>query len=61
MRRRAPLLPGRSRSRARRRPGGRAAPGAGGPVVRGSPDAAGRYYVLQFVDAWTSNFACVGR
>lgn len=27
----------------------------------GLPDAAGRYYVLQFVDAWTSNFACVGR
>jgi hypothetical protein len=25
------------------------------------PDTAGRYYVLQFVDAWTNNFASVGR
>jgi hypothetical protein len=25
------------------------------------PDTAGRYYVLQFVDAWTNNFAYVGR
>jgi len=25
------------------------------------PDSAGRYYVLQFVDAWTNNFAYVGR
>ena len=25
------------------------------------PRQAGRYYVLQFVDAWTSNFAYVGR
>jgi hypothetical protein len=25
------------------------------------PEAAGRYYVLQFVDAWTNNFAYVGR
>jgi hypothetical protein len=24
------------------------------------PDSAGRYYVLQFVDAWTNNFAYVG-
>lgn len=24
------------------------------------PDTAGRYYVLQFVDAWTDNFAYVG-
>ena len=24
------------------------------------PDAAGRYYVMQFVDAWTDNFAYVG-
>ena len=24
------------------------------------PDTAGRYYVLQFVDAWTNNFAYVG-
>ena len=25
------------------------------------PEAAGRYYVLQFVDTWTNNFAYVGR
>ena len=25
------------------------------------PDTAGRYYVLQFVDAWTNNFAYVGQ
>ena len=31
------------------------------PVLLRVPDAAGRYYVLQFVDAWTSNFAYVGR
>ena len=24
------------------------------------PDAGGRYYVLQFIDAWTNNFAYVG-
>jgi hypothetical protein len=24
------------------------------------PDSGGRYYVLQFVDAWTNNFAYVG-
>jgi hypothetical protein len=34
---------------------------SGGPVLLRVPDAAGRYYVLQFVDAWTSNFAYVGR
>jgi hypothetical protein len=33
----------------------------GGPVLLRVPDAAGRYYVLQFVDAWTNNFAYVGR
>lgn len=32
-----------------------------GPVALEVPDAAGRYYVLQFVDAWTNNFAYVGR
>jgi hypothetical protein len=32
-----------------------------GPVRLGVPDTAGRYYVLQFVDAWTNNFAYVGR
>jgi hypothetical protein len=31
-----------------------------GPVRLDVPDAAGRYYVLQFVDAWTNNFAYVG-
>jgi hypothetical protein len=34
---------------------------SGGPVLLRVPDAAGRYYVLQFVDAWTNNFAYVGR
>ena len=33
---------------------------SGGPVRLAVPDAAGRYYVLQFVDAWTNNFAYVG-
>ncbi len=31
-----------------------------GPVMLHVPDTAGRYYVLQFVDAWTNNFAYVG-
>ena len=34
---------------------------SGGPVLLCVPDTAGRYYVLQFVDAWTNNFAYVGR
>jgi len=34
---------------------------SGGPVLLRVPDSAGRYYVLQFVDAWTNNFAYVGR
>ena len=34
---------------------------SGGPVLLHVPDTAGRYYVLQFVDAWTNNFAYVGR
>jgi hypothetical protein len=34
---------------------------SGGPVRLDVPDADGRYYVLQFVDAWTNNFAYVGR
>jgi hypothetical protein len=33
---------------------------SGGPVRLHVPDSAGRYYVLQFVDAWTNNFAYVG-
>lgn len=32
----------------------------GGPLRLDVPDTAGRYYVLQFVDAWTNNFAYVG-
>ncbi len=32
-----------------------------GPVRMAVPDAQGRYYVLQFVDAWTNNFAYVGQ
>jgi hypothetical protein len=31
-----------------------------GPLALHVPDTAGRYYVLQFVDAWTNNFAYVG-
>lgn len=31
-----------------------------GPVLLSVPDAGDRYYVLQFVDAWTNNFAYVG-
>ena len=34
---------------------------SGGPVLLRVPDTAGRYYVLQFVDAWTNNFAYMGR
>src|SRR5580704_18644101 len=34
---------------------------SGGPVLLRVPDTAGRYYVLQFVEAWTNNFAYVGR
>ena len=33
----------------------------GGPLVLQVPDTHDRYYVLQFVDAWTSNFAYIGR
>ena len=33
---------------------------SGGPVRLSVPDTQGRYYVLQFVDAWTNNFAYVG-
>lgn len=31
-----------------------------GPVALHVPETGGRYYVLQFVDAWTNNFAYVG-
>ena len=31
-----------------------------GPIRLSVPDAGDRYYVLQFVDAWTNNFAYVG-
>lgn len=34
---------------------------SGGPVLLRVPDTGGAYYVLQFVDAWTDNFAYVGR
>jgi hypothetical protein len=33
---------------------------SGGPVRLDVPDSQGRYYVMQFVDAWTNNFAYVG-
>jgi len=33
---------------------------SGGPVRFDVPDSHGRYYVMQFVDAWTNNFAYVG-
>jgi hypothetical protein len=32
-----------------------------GPLTLHVPDTAGSYYVLQFVDAWTNNFAYIGR
>ena len=32
-----------------------------GPLVLRVPDTRDRYYVLQFVDAWTNNFAYIGR
>jgi hypothetical protein len=32
-----------------------------GPLVLHVPDTDNRYYVLQFVDAWTNNFAYLGR
>lgn len=31
-----------------------------GPLRLHVPDAGGRYYVLQFIDAWTDNFAYIG-
>jgi hypothetical protein len=34
---------------------------SGGPLVLHVPDTGGRYYVLQFVDAWSNNFAYVGK
>ncbi|MER6103504.1 DUF1254 domain-containing protein [Streptomyces sp. NPDC001832] len=33
---------------------------SGGPVLLHVPDTDGAYYVLQFVDVWTNNFAYVG-
>ncbi len=32
-----------------------------GPLRLTVPDTAGAYYVLQFIDAWTHNFAYVGK
>ncbi len=34
---------------------------SGGPLRLHVPDTGGTYYVLQFVDAWTNNFAYIGR
>ena len=34
---------------------------SGGPLLLHVPDTDGAYYVLQFVDAWTNNFAYIGR
>ncbi|WP_240802743.1 DUF1254 domain-containing protein [Streptomyces sp. A0642] len=34
---------------------------SGGPVVLHVPDTAGVYYVLQFVDVWSNNFAYLGQ
>ncbi|MFF2851635.1 DUF1254 domain-containing protein [Streptomyces sp. NPDC058001] len=34
---------------------------SGGPLLLHVPDTNGAYYVLQFVDAWTDNFAYVGQ
>jgi hypothetical protein len=33
----------------------------GGPLVLHVPDTHDRYYVMQFIDAWSNNFAYVGR
>jgi hypothetical protein len=33
---------------------------SGGPLLLHTPDSGDRYYVLQFVDAWSNNFAYVG-
>lgn len=33
---------------------------SGGPLRLEVPDTAGRYYVLQVIDAWTNNFAYIG-
>jgi hypothetical protein len=33
---------------------------SGGPLRLEVPATAGRYYVLQFIDAWTNNFAYIG-
>lgn len=33
----------------------------GGPVLLRTPDTQDRYYVLQFVDPWTNNFAYIGK
>ncbi|WP_455356179.1 DUF1254 domain-containing protein [Streptomyces sp. SYSU K217416] len=34
---------------------------SGGPLLLHVPDYEGAYYVVQFIDAWTNNFAYVGR
>lgn len=34
---------------------------SGGPLMLHTPDTGDRYYVLQFVDAWSNNVAYVGR
>ena len=34
---------------------------SGGPITLHVPDTDGAYYVLQFVDVWSNNFAYVGR
>jgi len=34
---------------------------SGGPLRLDVPETSGKYYVLQFIDAWTNNFAYVGR
>lgn len=34
---------------------------SGGPLALHVPDTAGRYYGLQFIDAWSNNFAYVGQ
>ncbi|WP_371792392.1 DUF1254 domain-containing protein [Streptomyces sp. NBC_01471] len=34
---------------------------SGGPLLLHVPDTLGAYYVLQFIDAWSNNFAYVGR
>ena len=49
-----------SRSTTTRSTRSRTSTSAAGPCASTSPTRDGRYYVMQFIDAWTNNFAYVG-